>query len=111
MRMLAMAALAVIGACVAQPQTYRDLDRIGQEYEREAMAAPKTPEEATARDACGAGRFGSLVGTRADQIDRSALPAGARVIMPGQMVTMDFSPARLNVRVSPDGRVAALECF
>ena len=38
-------------------------------------------------------------------------PPRARVIMPGQMITMDFSAERLNIRVGPDGKVTEVGCF
>lgn len=116
-RMFAAVAVLAAAACTQTPQTYRDLDRLGQDYEHETLtgqpapAAPLNAEQATAQDTCGAARFRSLIGTQADQIDRASLPARTRVIMPGQMVTMDFSPDRLNIRVAPGGVVTTLECF
>lgn len=111
MRRFVLMCALLAAACAEAPQTYRDLDRLGEEYQRETMGPPQSPADATARDSCGASAFRGLMGTPADQIDRSTLPPGTRVIMPGQMVTMDFSAGRLNIRVAPDGRVAALECF
>lgn len=108
MKRLTVAVLALaIAGCGSPPQTYRDLDKLGQEYQR----PPQNAEEATRADTCGAARFRHLIGTLADQIDRSALPANTRVITPGMMVTQDFSATRLNIHVSMDGRVASLRCF
>lgn len=111
MRRILAACILLAAACTQAPQTYRDLDRLGEEYQREATEPPQNAEEATRRDTCGASRFHDLIGTPADQIDRSTLPPRARIIMPGMMVTMDFVPERLNIRVAPGGNVAALECF
>lgn len=92
----ALLALVLVSACAAQqPPT----------------PTPGTADEATAADTCGASRFRHLIGTQASAIDRSTLPPRARVIMPGQMVTMDFSAERLNIQVAPDGRVTTLRCF
>lgn len=112
MRLLAAAMVALAaGACMQTPQTYRDLDKLGRDYQREVSTTPQTAEEATSRDSCGASRFGHLVGTPAAQIDRAALPARARVITPDMMVTQDFSPERLNVMVGSDGKVGSLACY
>jgi hypothetical protein len=72
---------------------------------------PNTAEEATAQDTCHASQWRQYVGRPASEIDRSQLPARARVIMPGQMITMDFAAERLNIRVGPDGKVTEVGCF
>lgn len=76
-----------------------------------SVSPPQNAEEATLQDTCGAARFSSLVGTQADQIDRSTLPPRTRIITPDTMVTQDFSPVRLNIFVGTDGRVGSLRCF
>lgn len=92
----ALIALVLLSACAAQtPPT----------------PAPGGGGEPAQQDTCGANRFRHLVGTRADAIDRSTLPPRARVIMPGQMVTMDYSAERMNLRVGPDGLVTEIGCF
>jgi hypothetical protein len=96
-----------LAACASAPQTYRDLDRIGAEYQR----PPQNAEEATASDTCGADRFRTLIGTPASEIDQSTLPPRTRIITPDMMVTQDFSAQRLNVMVGTDGRVGSLGCF
>ncbi|MEQ1618582.1 MAG: I78 family peptidase inhibitor [Terricaulis sp.] len=111
MRRLATLVLILTAACAEAPQTYRDLDRLGRDYQREVSNLPQTAEEATRRDACGASGFAHLLGTPASAIDRASLPAQTRIISPGMMVTQDFSPQRLNIHVAPDGKVAALDCF
>lgn len=72
---------------------------------------PNTAEEATRQDTCGASHFRQYIGQDVSAIDRSTLPARARVIMPGQMITMDFSAERLNIRVGPDQKVTEVGCF
>lgn len=111
MRRIVVASALLVAACTQTPQTYRDLERIGQEYQRESSQPPQNQTEATARDTCGASRFRHLIGAPADQIDRSMLPPRTRIISPDDMITMDFSAGRLNIRVGADGRVTALECF
>lgn len=111
MRRAAALVLFLAAACAEAPQTYRDLDRIGRDYQREVSGTPQNAEEATRRDACGAGALARLIGTPAGAIDRAALPPNARVITPEMMVTQDFSPNRLNVMVGSDGLVGSLSCF
>ena len=110
---LGAAALLLLAACETPDPTYRELDHMGRDYQRQSQgsATPQNAEQATAADTCGASRFRALVGAPASAIDRSSLPAHARIISPGMMVTQDFSPERLNIRVAPGGNVAALECF
>lgn len=111
MRAIPILALVLAVACTQTPQTYRDLDRLGRDYQREVSDLPQNAEEATRRDACGARSFARLVGTPASAIDRASLPPNARIIGPDMMVTQDFSPNRLNVMVGGDGLVGSLSCF
>jgi len=68
-------------------------------------------DQATEADTCGAARFIHLIGTPADQIDRSTLPPRTRVITPNMMVTADFSAERLNIMIGTDGKVGSFRCF
>ncbi len=103
---LAAAAL-MLASCGSAPQTYRDLDKMGQDYQR----PPQNAEEATRADTCGASRFRDLVGKPAAEIDQSTLPERTRIITPDMMITQDFSPTRLNIIVGTGGRVGSLRCF
>jgi len=104
---LAALALGLVAACGSAPQTYRDLDRLGEDYQRQ----PQNAEQATQQDTCGIARFRNLIGTQASAIDRATLPAHTRVITPDMMVTQDFSATRLNIMVGTDGRVGSMRCF
>lgn len=103
----AAVALAFAAACGTPPQTYRDLDRLGQDYQR----PPQNADEATRLDSCGAARFRNLIGEEAATIDPASLPQRARIITPDMMVTQDFAPTRLNIIVGTNGRVGSLRCF
>ena len=71
----------------------------------EALPAIEEPE------ACGAPDLQGLVGQRESALAAMTLPAERlRVIQPGMAVTMDYSPARLNVEVGTDGRIARVYC-
>lgn len=104
---VAIIALTVTAACGSTPQTYRDLDRLGQEYQR----PPENADQATAADTCAASRFRNLIGEEIGGIDPGTLPANHRIITPDMMVTQDFSPTRLNIMVGTDGRIGSLRCF
>jgi hypothetical protein len=108
---LIVTAVAALAACAPTAPTYRDLDRMGAEYQRQASSPPQTADEATQRDACGAHRFHALIGTPASAIDPATLPPRTRIITPDMMVTQDFSPQRLNILVGSDGKVGSLRCF
>ncbi len=99
----ALIALVLLAACAQTPPPAANTPP--------AATPPNTAEEATAQDTCGASRFRQLIGTQASAIDRASLPAATRVIMPGQMITMDFRADRLNIRVGPDGKVTEIGCF
>lgn len=59
---------------------------------------------------CGATGLDGLVGSPVTLLPTSGAWTTLRVIKPGQMVTMDFSPTRLNVRVDDAGTILALTC-
>ncbi|HVZ99764.1 MAG TPA: I78 family peptidase inhibitor [Caulobacterales bacterium] len=101
-------ALLMVSACTSAPQTYRDLDQISRQ---EQAALGRNSGQANPQDTCGMAAFQGLVGKPADEIDQSSLPPRTRIIRPGMMITQDFSPQRLNIRVAPDGKVSELGCF
>lgn len=104
---LAAVSLGLAAACSSTPPTYRELDRLGQDYQR----PPQTADEATRADTCGAARFRNLIGEEAATIEPASLPERTRIITPDMMVTQDFSPTRLNIILGTDGRVGSLRCF
>lgn len=102
-RTLAVAALLALAACASEAPTYRDLERVGREYEDQGVS-PLADRGAS----CGANQHTARVGTA---IADWTPPAGARVIRPGTPVTRDFRRERLNVLVDAEGRITALECY
>jgi peptidase inhibitor I78 family protein len=109
--MLALAAASILSSCETPEPTTRDLDHLSRDYQQASQATADNADDATRADVCGASRFVNLVGQPASAINRDALPARARIISPGQMVTQDFVAERLNIRVGPDGKVASIQCF
>lgn len=102
-RTLAVAALLALAACASEAPTYRDLERVGREYEDRGVS-PLADRGAS----CGANQHTARVGTA---IADWTPPAGARVIRPGTPVTRDFRRERLNVIVDAEGRITSLECY
>jgi hypothetical protein len=95
-----LAGLLLLAACAA--------------HERAQAPSPVVSEQAnqaTEADTCGAVRFIHLIGTPADQIDRSTLPPRTRILTPDMMVTADFSAERLNIMIGTDGKVGSFRCF
>lgn len=61
-------------------------------------------------DPCGAGKLQRLVGEPRFAIEDTTFTAPVRLIGPGDAVTMDFSPSRLNLEFGEDDRVARVFC-
>ena len=80
-----------------------------------ATAAPETDMPARAASACNGEGLASFVGQPATQALGAEMlrVSGARAIRwvaHGMMVTMDFSPERLTVYLTPDSRVERASC-
>lgn len=100
MRRAALAVLVLLTACAPAAQTNRDLDQLSRDYQRQASGY----------DSCGMAERQNLIGMEQAALAGVSLPAGARVICFGCMVTMDHAPRRLNVQLGADGKVASLRC-
>jgi len=59
---------------------------------------------------CPAEAYQVLVGQRAGEIDRDSLPVPHRMYGPGDAVTMDYRPNRLNIVVGEDDTVIEVKC-
>ena len=70
---------------------------------------PVTPEEPDA-DLCKASALQGLVGQPRTVLGTMLLPAGTRVIGPGDAVTMDYRTDRLNIETDAAGRVTKVRC-
>lgn len=114
MRASVTALVVMVAACGTPTATYRDLERLGTEYEQGGESplatrpAPTTAEEATARDTCGAAAHRDRIGT---PVSGMTVPPGARVIAPGTAVTDDFRIERLNIITDAAGLITALQCY
>lgn len=62
-------------------------------------------------DPCGAGELAALIGAPVpDALEDLPVPGPVRVIRPGQRITMDHIPQRLNIELDADGIVTGLRC-
>jgi|APIni6443716594_1056825.scaffolds.fasta_scaffold1394746_1 Peptidase inhibitor I78 family len=81
-----------------------------------AACTTTAPSETSAipagdKDTCGAARYANLIGK---PVIDPAVPAASRDIRhirPNSVVTMDFSPQRLNIDVNDQGVITGLRCF
>lgn len=74
-----------------------------------AACLPSDGEETVAEDTCGAAAFEHLVGQPLDEAFFGAA-LNMRIIRPGDFVTMDVNPQRLNVQVDEGGVIERVYC-
>lgn len=59
---------------------------------------------------CGADAQQSLIGATYEQLLKTEILGPVRTIRPGDVVTEDFRPNRLNIALTQDDRVASVYC-
>ena len=69
---------------------------------------PAFPDEQT--DTCGAAPHAGLVGQDATALERVLILRQVRVIRPGQPVTRDLRPDRINFEIDAANRIARIFC-
>jgi hypothetical protein len=111
MRQAFAAALASIVRC-ASGQTLTDGAQAPAAEAPAPTAAGEVPvagatDDFTAQDTCGASAYQRFIGS---PISSMTPPANARVIRPGDPVTMDFRSERLNINLDANGVITSLEC-
>lgn len=68
-------------------------------------------EPAVTGSVCPAAELQGLVGQPEALAQTVVNPVGAtRIIRPGEAVTLDYSPSRLNIEIGADGRIASVHC-
>lgn len=81
-----------------------------------ACAAPVPPQPALpplpapSEDTCNATPRAALIGQPATALERVYILGPVRIIRPGEGVTMDFSPARINFDLDATDRIARIFC-
>src|SRR5262245_20023990 len=68
------------------------------------------PATNASEDTCGKAQHAALVGKPATDPGVPLASRTVRHITPGMQVTMDFMPARLNIRIGPDGKITEFTC-
>ncbi|SLN33861.1 I78 family peptidase inhibitor [Roseisalinus antarcticus] len=63
-----------------------------------------------ADDTCGAAPHAALVGRDATALERVLIMRQVRVIRPGDAVTMDLRPERINFDIAETGIIARIRC-
>ena len=74
------------------------------------VPSPVTPVPPAVEDTCGAAGLASLIGQPVSQFSAQTRQGPARILRPGQPVTMDYNPLRLNVLLDADDRIVGVSC-
>jgi hypothetical protein len=74
-----------------------------------ASCGPPAPDK-RGPGTCGASSWASLVGQPRSVLDSIMLPQPVRIREAGSAMTMDYDPARLDVDIGNDGKIARVWC-
>ena len=111
----ALACLAVLSACVSN-ETGSDGPTV---YQTEAGAvtilplsdtAPTPPIRRSLSDRCGADSLQAFLNQREAVFFQYTFPDGTRFVRPGDAITQDYNPRRLNFIIGNNGRVKEVRC-
>jgi len=72
--------------------------------------APNAQIPPGGQDTCNAAPYANLIGQDATALERVLLLGQVRIIRPGQQVTKDFRPERINFNIGPEDRIVAITC-
>lgn len=102
--MRALWLLPMLAACAAAPQP-----AVMSPAEVPASGSgPAIPGPAA--DTCTAAPHAGLIGQPGTALERVLIMRQVRVLRPTDLVSGDFSPARLNIFIDPAGRIGRLTC-
>ena len=73
-----------------------------------SMTEPPLPPKL--EDTCGAADFAYLIGQDATALEKTLLLGPVRVIRPGDAVTMDFRPDRINFKIAENETIQTIDC-
>lgn len=71
---------------------------------------PADPVEFDGVPRCGAENFQYLLGKRESALDGVELPEPYRVLHPGDIITLDFSPDRMTIDIDGLGLISSITC-
>lgn len=60
---------------------------------------------------CGSADYYYLLGRNASALDGIELPSTARVLRPGDVITLDFSPDRLTIDIDTNNLISSVTCL
>jgi len=101
---LVFAALGLLAACGPKVPTADPV----QPVEPPAPAVPSLPTGLD--DQCKANENAQLLGMTTDGLEETLLLLPTRIIRPGDLVTQDYRPQRLNIHLDATGAVTRLSC-
>ncbi len=68
------------------------------------------PEEFDGVPRCGAEKFQNLLGKRESALEGVDLPEPYRILHPGDVITLDFSPDRMTIDIDGLGLISSITC-
>ena len=78
-----------------------------------SLAACETTRRTTAvipLATCDAAPYQGMIGQDREVLGGMTVPAGTRIIEPGDAVTLDHNPSRLNIEIDTRSRISAVRC-
>jgi len=76
----------------------------------EASTKPPVPERAPPPDTCNAAEHEGLIGQDVTVLEQNLLLGPVRIIRPGQLITQDYLPERVNFNVNAADKVTSVRC-
>lgn len=67
----------------------------------------QTPRQ---HDTCGGAQYQNLIGEAGTSLEHTLILGEVRIIRPGQAVTLDYRPSRLNFEIGTSGRIVDIRC-
>jgi len=108
LRALPFLAVLALAACEAPTGGSAPADPAPAPGADPGVPAPVLPSPAD--DTCGASGLATYIGQEASILDAARFANPVRVIRPGDMVTMDFNPQRLNFELDALDEIARIRC-
>ncbi len=72
--------------------------------------APQPSLPPMLEDTCNANAYAALIGQDATTLEKELILGMVRVIRPGDLVTQDFRPTRINFGINADNRIIEISC-
>ena len=117
--LLLVAASLAVAACASndggrgydygrpEPVPEGDLPPLG---DMDSVDIDEAPVRGPVTGDCGMENFADLVGQPASMIDQNVLPDPHRVVPHNGVITMDYRPNRLTIRIGENGAVETVAC-